>query len=156
MFIWSIKIDKLKTLALIGTICIVIVTAFLVFPNFESDVLNNDVDLSCKTTEEQIALLKSFGYEVSDEVVQVEEVIIPSEFDADYEEYNKMQNLAGFNLEKYKGKTAKKYTYKVTNYEGLKEDQSVVANILVFSGKAIGGDISEESAGGFCHGFIKE
>ena len=55
---------------------------------------------------------------------------------------------------KYKGIRAKKYTYHVKNYPDTQED--VIANLLIYNNKVIGGDISSTALDGFTHGFIKE
>ena len=90
-------------------------------------------------------MLQSFGYEVEPQPTLIEEVIIPSEFDEKYDAYNNYQKLSGFDLTKYKGCRAKKYTYRVTNYPD--NPDGVVANILVYNGKAIGGDMGRRAGG---------
>ena len=44
--------------------------------------------------------------------------------------------MSGFDLSKYKGDRAKKYTYRVTNYPDSKVD--VNANLIVYKNKVIG------------------
>ena len=100
------------------------------------------------------AILKSFGYEVEGQPLLIEEIIVPSEFDQKYEEYNNYQKISGFDLSDYKGYRAKKYTYRVINYPNYPDN--VLANLIVYNGRAIGGDISSTSPEGFVHGFIKE
>ena len=154
MFIWSVKLNRNLIWGLCAVICLSI-GAFAVFsPKTSTNVLKNSIDTAAKTTEQQVTMLQSFGYEVEPQPILIEEVIIPSEFDTNYEEYNNYQRLSGFYLSKYNGTRAKKYTYNVTNYP--EQPDGVVANILVYNGKAIGGDISSTALNGFVHGFIKE
>ena len=129
--------------------------AFAAFtPKDSVDVLKNTVDTTAKTIEQQVAFLKSYGYEAEEQPVLIEEVIIPSEFDEKYNAYNEYQKISGFDLSKYKGYRVKKYTYLIVNYPDAKED--VYANLFIYNGKVIGGDVSASSYGGFVHGFVKE
>lgn len=154
MFIWSVKLNRNLIWGICAALCLSIGAIAVFSPKESTDVLKNSIDTAAKTTEQQVAMLKSFGYEVEEQPVLIEEVIIPSEFDEDYQAYNNYQKLSGFDLSKYKGCRAKKYTYNVTNYP--EQSDGVVANLLVYNGKAIGGDISSTALDGFVHGFVKE
>lgn len=154
MFIWSVKLNRNLIWGVCAALCLSIGAIAVFSPKESTDVLKNTVDTAAKTTEQQVALLQSFGYEVEAQPVLIEEVIVPSEFDETYETYNGYQKLSGFDLSKYKGCRAKKYTYNVTNYPD--QADGVVANLLVYNGKAIGGDISSTALDGFSHGFVKE
>lgn len=154
MFIWSVKLNRNMIWGICAVLCLSIGAIAVFSPKDSADVLKNSVDTTAKTTEQQVSMLQSFGYEVEPQPTLIEEVIIPSEFDEKYDAYNNYQKLSGFDLTKYKGCRAKKYTYRVTNYPD--NPDGVVANILVYNGKAIGGDISATALNGFVHGFVKE
>lgn len=154
MFIWSVKLNRNLIWGVCAVLCLSIGAIAVFSPKGTTDVLKNSVDTTAKTTEQQVSLLQSFGYEVESQPMLIEEVIIPAEFDESYEAYNNYQKLSGFDLTKYKGCRAKKYTYRVTNYPDYNEE--VVANLLVYNNKAIGGDISASVLNGFVHGFVKE
>ena len=154
MFIWSVKINRNLIWSICAIVCLSIGAAAVFTPKNATGVLKNLVDTTAKTTEQQVAMLSSFGYETDPQPMLIEEVIIPLEFDDKYTEYNNFQKISGFDLSKYKGVKAKKYTYKVLNYPDASHE--VLANILVYKGKAIGGDISSAAANGFIHGFVKE
>ena len=64
-----------------------------------------------------------------------------------------MQKAGGFDLSKYKNREVERYTYTVTNYEGY--EGTVYANLIVYRGKVIGGDVCSADADGFCHGLEK-
>lgn len=104
-----------------------------------------------KTEEDRAEFLASFGWEISEEPLEVREVIIPKDFDNVYAEYNELQKATGYDLTKYSGKRCKRYSYIVTNYPGNEKD--VQANILVYKDKIIGGDVSSAKLDGFMHGF---
>lgn len=154
MFIWSVKLNRNLIWGICAAICLSIGAVAVFSPKDATDVLKNSTDTAAKTTEQQLAFLQSFGYEAEAEPTLIEEIIIPSEFDESYENYNNYQKLSGFDLSKYKGRRVKKYTYNITNYPD--QPKGVVANILVYNGKAIGGDISSAELNGFVHGFVKE
>lgn len=154
MFIWSVKLNRNLLWGVCAVVCLSIGAVAVFTPKNSEDVLKNAVDTSAKTTEEQVTLLQSFGYEVDPEPMLIEEIIIPSEFDENYETYNNYQKLSGFDLSKYKGRRVKKYTYQVNNYPN--QPEGIVANLLVYNGKAVGGDISSTALDGFTHGLIKE
>lgn len=154
MYIVSFKLDKRKFCAVVAALCLVVAVIFVAIPNTAGDVLAGNISNSAKSTADHISFLKAYGYEVSDKPVQIQEIIIPEEFSSDYEKYNEYQKLSGFDLSKYKSYRVKKYTYKVLNYEDSSDE--VVANIIVYNNKVIGGDICSTTLGGFVHGFVKE
>lgn len=154
MFIWSVKLNRNIMWGFCAVICLAL-GAFAAFtPKDSVDVLKSTVDTTAKTIEQQVTFLKSYGYEAEKQPLLIEEIIIPSEFDEKYNAYNEYQKISGFDLSKYKGFRAKKYTYLIVNYPDAKED--VYANLLIYNGKVIGGDVSASSYGGFVHGFVKE
>ena len=80
--------------------------------------------------------LRKMGYELaSDSPYEVVELTIPTEFNEVWKKYNNLQKEKGYDLSLYKGKKCKRYTYLIPS-------QNARANILVFDGKIIGGDIS--------------
>ena len=63
--------------------------------------------------------------------------------------YNEIQKQQGLDLTKYQKKTAKRYTYKVTNYPNY--EGTVYANIIIYRDKVIAGDICSADSRGFIH-----
>ncbi len=106
------------------------------------------------TNEERIHFLTGYGWEVEEEPVEIIEVIVPEEFDQVYQDYNAIQKKQGLDLEKYSGRRCKRYTYSVTNYPDA--NFTVRANLLVYEGKIIGGDVCAIEESGFMHGFAME
>lgn len=154
MYIVSVRIDKKKILGFVAALCLVTAIVCVAMPKRASDVLSSNISNSAKSVEEHVAFLNAHGYSVTDKPVQIQEIVIPEQFGAEYEKYNELQKLSGFDLSKFKSYRVKKYTYKVTNYEGSSDE--VVANVIVYNNKVIGGDISSTALGGFVHGFVKE
>ncbi|MEG2096783.1 MAG: DUF4830 domain-containing protein [Pseudoflavonifractor sp.] len=103
-----------------------------------------------KTGEDRVAYLGGYGWTVVPEPLAVEELIIPKEFDASYDEYLALQSAQGFDLTQYRGKRVKRFAYAITNYPTGETD--VQAGLLVYKNKVIGGEILSGQAGGFLHG----
>ena len=104
--------------------------------------------------EQRAAFLSQFGWKFAPDPVEVTEVIVPSDFSKGYTEYAEMNKAAGFDLEPYKGLRAKRWTYDILNYPGYENKTGYIqANILVYEGKVIGGDICSLEQGGFLHSF---
>ena len=64
-------------------------------------------------------------------------------------QYNALQKQQGFDLEPYAGKEIESYTYELMNYPNGEE--GVVAQLFVYKGRAIAGDIHSSALGGFMH-----
>lgn len=106
-----------------------------------------------KTNEDRINYLKACGWEVDPASAKIQEVIIPSEFDETYQNYNELQKKQGFDLEKMKGKRVKLASYEVVNYPS--GEKGVTANILIYKNRIIAGDISSSKLDGFTHGLTE-
>jgi hypothetical protein len=107
-------------------------------------------EVRCANAEEAAAWLREQGWEVDSQPAGEMEVVIPVEFDGVYESYNDIQKSQGFDLSRYKGETAVKYTFLVKNYP--QEANGVAANLLVHNGKLIAADLSSLELGGFLKG----
>lgn len=184
MFILSLKAEKSKVLTLIFIILIVVGGIILCKSNgwfgdttisdnsidntSQSDTnqsntsqdktiitdINEIVTTNINTNEDMINFLTSFGWEVSSEPVDTIDLMIPIEFSDVYINYNEIQKTQGFDLSDYKGEKCKRYSYNVLNYPNFTND--VRANILLYNGEVIGGDISLIRIDGFIHGFIHQ
>lgn len=86
-----------------------------------------------------MAYLQSYGWEVSAEPLATEELLIPKEMDASYDDYLALQSGQGFDLSKYAGKRVKRYTYEITNYPT--GETGILANLLIYKNTVIGGEV---------------
>ena len=100
-----------------------------------------------------IEFLKEFGWEVDENVIETEEVYIPKEFDAVYNNYNILQEEAGLSLDSCRGKRGVRYTYRVKNYP-VPVDDEVRANVICVRGKPVAGDIMTVRIDGFMHSLL--
>ncbi len=157
MFIYSFKASGIRLCALILLSVAVICSLIVLIPKYDSvSVFADDgsvVYTGAKTNEDRIEFLRKFGWEVEETPREEVNVTIPNEFDSVFVGYNELQKLQGLDLSRYKRKTVTRYTYTVTNYPDY--DGTVYANLLIYRGKVIGGDICTENADGFIHGFSK-
>lgn len=103
--------------------------------------------------DERLEFLKSLGWETSPEPIDAREVIIPEDWNDVYKEYNSLQIQQGFDLEKYRGKSAEIYTYEVYNYGDRRAN--VVANLVISDGRLIAGDVCCTELGGFMQGLLR-
>lgn len=106
-----------------------------------------------KSADAAANFLSQFGWVVDAGSAETVEVTIPAEFDKIFAGYNELQKSQGLDLSKYKKKTVTRYTFTVTNYPDA--DGAVYANVLVYRGRVIGGDICSADVDGFIHGFEK-
>lgn len=166
MFIVSMRCRnlgrKLAVLAAAGAVCAAVVIwnaartpdAPEALPQQETQLVwkgSQGPDPSVPDNDARLRYLTAFGWEVASEPQEVVEVLIPQSFNAVYERYNEIQKAQGMDLERYQGKTVKRYTYSIQNYPDRPE--YVRANILVYRDQVIAGDVcSVEARNGFMHG----
>ena len=155
MFVYSVKTSKVKIAVLLIAIAAVAVASVMMMTgNKEPAVNDGSVNVKAENSAERVTFLSQFGWEISEDPVEVSEVIIPEDFDAGYTEYAAMNKAQGFDLEPFKGVRAKRWTYDVLNYPGLENIAGTVqANLLVYEGRVIGGDVCSLELNGFIHGF---
>ena len=103
-----------------------------------------------KTNEDRVEYLSAYGWQVSQEPIATQELLIPEEMDDSYDEYLALQSGQGFNLEKYAGKRVKRYTYEITNYPT--GETGVQANLLICRNTVVGGEVLSPQLDGFLHG----
>lgn len=136
----------LKTYIILGRrflalVFLLLVLFVLIFYQFSSSKVS---DKNGDTHKKRIDYINSLNYEVNEETVTSEQIIIPYVFSNVYNNYNVLQNKAGYNLLEYKGKTITKYCYEISNLG----KENYYLNLLVFDGKIIGGDICSTSIKG--------
>lgn len=157
MFVVSMKTSKKKLLSYIflSLIFIIGICTMITRCGMKSNAsANAGTVLLAQTNEQRIAYLKGFGWEVSQEAIEIRQVMIPQNFSDVYLKYNKIQKEQGFDLSEYKGKLCNQYSYEVTNHPT--GEKIVMAHLLVYEGEIIGGDISSPTLDGFMHGFKPE
>ena len=104
-----------------------------------------------KTASDAAEFLAQFGWEVDGEPLEEMKIRIPSEFDKVMKSYNELQRSQGLDLSKYRGKEVTRYTFEVTNYPNY--SGTVMANVILYKNRVIGGDVCSSDVTGFIHGF---
>ncbi len=106
-----------------------------------------------KTNEDRVAFLEGYGWQVKEEPLATEELLIPEEMDESYDDYLALQAGQGFDLERYAGKRVKRYTYEITNYPT--GETGVQANLMISHNTVIGGEVLSPQMDGFLHGLAR-
>ena len=133
------------------TIPLAVITAVLVLFAARCAVVKSRHILPAAENAGDIAVfLLNFGWETDAEPVSVKNVQIPAKFTEVYKNYNVLQKKQGFDLSKYRAEIVESYCFRVLNHPAAGD---VFANILVFKGKIIGGDICSYAVNGFMTGF---
>ncbi len=160
MFVVSVKRKELKYYAAAALICLFAVIGGIISVSSTASAPASKVggvNMRASNAEERIAFFSQFGWEISEDPLEVKEVVIPTEFDETYEEYNTLQKNQGLDLSKYKGKRVKLWSYEIKNYPGYENAYGVIhGNILVYEGVVIGADICSVELDGFMEGIMKD
>ena len=139
MFLTLIKMPKGSFIII--TFAAVVLTASLIvsFKNEGAKVVSAADDLSV------LGYISSFDIEVDKDGLKEDEIKVPASFNEVYKNYNKIQKEQGFDLENYKGKTLKRYTYPVINIE---DETPNFVEVLTFDGIIVAADIYSTSIEG--------
>lgn len=158
MFVVSIKSDKLKKIFVTVVVLLMTVIGGLVYVSKQESIPASTVggiNMKATNNDERVAFFSKFGFEAGEEPLEVKEIVIPSEFDENYENYNEIQKKQGLDLEPFKGVRVKYWSYEILNYPGYENsDGRIRGNLLIYNGIIIGGDISDISLDGFMHTFF--
>lgn len=154
MFVYSVKSSKIKMILLVLLVVLLVLAMLLVTRLHQPAEADNALNVKAENAEQRVAFLSQFGWSFEEDPVEVAEVIIPPEFDEVYESYNTIQKDQGFDLTKYQGQRVKRWTFAIKNYPGYAADSGCIrANLLVYEGQVIGGDVCSVELNGFMHGF---
>lgn len=149
MFVMTMKWNK-KTALLIVIAAALLLCALVLIIGAGSRGGGASPSQTVKTNEERIMFLNNLGWEVEPTPLEEKTVIIPREFSDVYENYNALQLEQGYDLSGFCGLEVTIYTYTVTNYASFKG--TVVADLYIYQGRVIGGDIHTLAIDGFMHG----
>ena len=98
--------------------------------------------------EKNLELLRSYGWEVEEEPVELCRLTIPEEFDEVFAVYSEMSKESGFPLESHRGKPVIRYTYRVLNHKDSGSGL-IRANVFVTKDGIIAADVCSLEAKGF-------
>ena len=160
MFICTVRANTLKFFGVIAVSLAVLCAIVLSIPEYQP-VSTKAVAAEAekysygkiKTGGDIVKFLAQFGWEVEPTPLEEVTIKIPAEFDKVMNSYNELQRRQGLDLSKYRGREVQRTTYKVTNYPNY--SGTVMANVIVYKNKVIGGDLCSSDVTGFIHGFEK-
>lgn len=150
MFIVTARLPKRQLLAA-GTAalcCLFAVLAFTFTLGNRAVAVSAEVK-NVKDNDDRLSYLTGLGWQVSQQPIATEELLIPEEFDDSYQDYLQLQADQGFDLTQYKGKRVKRYTYQLINYPT--QDEPVQIALLIYKNRVVGGQI-QSASGSFLHG----
>lgn len=148
MFVVSMKTGRLRAILACAAVVLGLVLAMAaLLSNKDSAAVSSSAQVM--TDEARRGYLTALGYTVGETPGQVQEILIPVEFDEHFAAYNALQQTEGMDLTPYRGKRVKCWSYTVTNYPG---EPSVLAHLYIYKDTVVGGDISATAQGGFSHG----
>ena len=152
VIVWSVKVKKKPLLWTVGILVAVLTVVIVLATRWAgTSAVSGRPSAMAETDEQRRAFLASCGRELAADPVEIRQVIIPEVFNEVYTQYNAMQKEQGFDLTRYRGKTARRWTDEVTNYPGT--ESRIYADLLIYDGRIIGGSIGTREADGFMHGF---
>ena len=141
---------KTRTRALILGGCLLLILLLLLGRSAGNGALFAGGKVS--STEDRVSFLAACGWTVDAASEQVQAIHIPEAFSPVYEDYNELQRQQGYDLADYRGRDCRLYSYQVTNWPD--ENQHVLANLYVYKGRIIGGDIHSTNLDGFMIGIL--
>ena len=145
MFVMTAKLNKKKiTAILLALVLIIAVVAVAV------SAIGGKQGGKIRDSDDAAAYLESLGWQVSPQPLEVQDIVIPRRFNGVYETYIELQRRQGFKLEEYGGMSATRYSFTVLNYPGGGE--GMVADIVVYGGEIIAGDVQSTAIDGFMEG----
>ena len=146
MFVYTIKLERKKLIFAMIMLALIIFGIIMLAGIPKSETKQHNPSGKMLTEDSREEYLYSLGWQVETPALSVEKVLIPKNFSDVFLKYNEMQKSKGYDLSSYAGKEVELYTYKVTNHES---EDTVYAQLYIYKGKIVGGDIHSSSLDGF-------
>ena len=150
MFIVTARLPKKRLLAGAAALCCCVLAVIALALTLSGRAVTVSAEVkNVKDNNDRLSYLSGLGWQVSEQPIATEELLIPEEFDDSYQGYLKLQADQGFDLTQYRGKRVKRYTYQLTNYPA--QDEPVQIALLIYKNRVVGGQI-QSSSDSFLHG----
>ena len=150
MVIMTAKVPKRRILLVVLLLLAAVVLALCLGGAKHGGKQPQSTDAKGGTNEARIAFLAEYGWEVSAEPVQTQQVRVPEEPGEVFLRYNELQVSQGYDLLQYSGQELTRYVYQITNYPD--SSGTYYATLLVKDGKIVGADIASSAKNGVMHG----
>lgn len=154
MVMFTAKLSKQKLLLAAAVLLVVVIVLCLCLRSGSpapDPAAPEAISVDVKTNEGRVAFLQSFGWAVSGEPVQTQEIRVPTEGNEVFQRYNDLQLSQGYDLTQYAGKTLHRYVYSIENYPN--GDGAYYATVLVYKNEVAGGDVCSAAKNGVMHSF---
>ena len=126
MFVLSVSKKKIRAVAIVlllvffAGVCTAVSRVQLKKLNAQTvENKSGAINFKAENNQERLKFISQFGWEVDSEPVEVNEVIIPQEFDDVYNNYNEIQLMQNCDLRDYSGERVKRWTYIIRNYQKI-------------------------------------
>jgi hypothetical protein len=152
MFMYTAKFNRKKAVAAVLILAAVLCAVIIIAGRLGGSGRTTSPPLSAivRNNKQRVEYLESLGWSVDEDALDERQVKIPVKFSDVYTRYNALQMAQGFDLTRYGGLDATRYTYKVNNHPS--SDENIVADIIVYKDKVIAGDIQSCAPDGFMNG----
>ena len=154
MFIFTTIFNRKKAVFAVVVLAVILIAVVLIAGNADRANSNSEetaaLSAVVKNNDQRVKYLNSLGWEVDKKALEEQKVVIPRDFTDVYKKYNEIQISQGFDLSKFGGSEATRYTYKVLNYPDC--DSNVVADIIIYRNEVIAGDVQSNALDGFMVG----
>ncbi|MCL2195164.1 MAG: DUF4830 domain-containing protein, partial [Oscillospiraceae bacterium] len=91
MFVYSVRSKRVKNVVLAVAGVAAIIALLLLTRGTSLTAGSNAMRTTASTAQERQAFLEQFGWEISEDPIEVSEIIIPAEFDEVFTRYNEIQ-----------------------------------------------------------------
>lgn len=139
MFVVSLKRKPLiKTwLILLAGICFIALILFC--GSLQKDTMPSKKAEPAPTDRERVAYLTDLGWQVDPVPIESLILTLPAPLDEEFEAYNALQVMQGFDLSPYAGKQIVRYSYLVKNHPSGTENIQI--NLYLHDNMIIAGDV---------------
>lgn len=153
MVLMTARITRGKRIAIVIVLLLLVLVAVLCLRHADDPQPTDDAVTAenAATNDARVAFLATFGWEVSEQPVQTQQVRVPLDPSEVFLRYNELQRSQGYDLSTLAGKTLNRYVYEVFNHPG--QDETYYATVLVYQDTVVGGDICSSAKNGVMHGF---
>lgn len=154
MFVFTTKFNRKKAVIAVIVLAAILIAVVMIAGSADRADTNSKetaaLSAVVKNNDQRVKYLNSLGWEVEKKALEEQKVVIPRNFSDVYKKYNEIQLAQGFDLSKYGGIEATRYTYQVLNYPNC--DSNVVADIIIYRNRIIAGDVQSNAMDGFMVG----
>ena len=105
------------------------------------------------TLEGREAFLLELGWEIDADTEEFRTVVVPEKLEGIMNQYNRMQQAQGYDLNEHLGESCQQYSYQLLNYPD--SDSPVFVTLYIQGSELIAGDIHTNALNGFMHGLKK-